>query len=108
MPKIGDGSKAIAGDDDNSKLVVQQVKDAGVTLCYPMLGGNNYGVWAVKMKIFMRAQGVWAAVEGDVWAAVEGDAADEKMDQMALVTIVQAVPYPRRRRRRRCGMPSNR
>ncbi|EAY92924.1 hypothetical protein OsI_14726 [Oryza sativa Indica Group] len=84
MPKIGDGSKAVAGDNDNSKLVVQQVKEAGVTLRYPMLGENNYGVWAVKMKIFMRAQGVWAAVEGD--------AADEKIDQMALAAIVQAVP----------------
>ncbi|EEE53913.1 hypothetical protein OsJ_00468 [Oryza sativa Japonica Group] len=84
MPKIGDGSKAVAGDDDNSKLVVQQVKEAGVTLRYPMLGENNYGIWAVKMKIFMHAQGVWAAVEGD--------AADEKIDQMALAAIVQAVP----------------
>jgi hypothetical protein len=49
-----------------------------------MLEENNYGVWAVKMKIFMRAQGVWAAVEGNT--------ADEKMDQMALTAIVQAMP----------------
>nr|AAV31302.1 hypothetical protein [Oryza sativa Japonica Group]AAV32110.1 hypothetical protein [Oryza sativa Japonica Group] len=57
---------------------------SGLTLCYPMLEENNYGVWAVKMKIFMRAQGVWAAVEGNT--------ADEKMDQMALTAIVQAMP----------------
>ncbi|CAN6214865.1 unnamed protein product [Urochloa humidicola] len=50
-----------------------------------MLEENNYGVWAVKMKIFMRAQGVWAAVENK-------KGVDEKMDQMALVAIVQAVP----------------
>ncbi|CAN6299956.1 unnamed protein product [Urochloa humidicola] len=86
MGKIGNNEKAAAsGGDDENKLVVQQVKEAGVTLRYPMLGENNYGVWAVKMKIFMRAQGVWAAVENkkDV---------DEKMDQMALAAIVQAVP----------------
>ncbi|CAN6204667.1 unnamed protein product [Urochloa humidicola] len=90
MGKIGDNSKAAAGGgggsgDDDSKLVVQQVKEAGVTLRYPMLAENNYGVWAVKMKIFMRAQGVWAAVQS------EGPV-DEKMDQMALAAIVQAVP----------------
>ncbi|CAN6164054.1 unnamed protein product [Urochloa humidicola] len=50
-----------------------------------MLAENNYGVWAVKMKIFMRAQGVWAAVENK-------KGVDEKMDQMALAAIVQAVP----------------
>jgi hypothetical protein len=83
MGKIGDGSKAVAGgDDDDNKLVV---KEAGVTLRYPMLSENNYGVWAVKMKIFMRAQGLWAAV-------VNKKGVDEKMDQMALAAIVQAVP----------------
>ncbi|CAO2148942.1 unnamed protein product [Urochloa humidicola] len=85
MGKIGDNSKAAAGSEDNSKLVVQQVKVARVTLRYPMLRENNYGVWAVKMKIFMRAQGVWAAVENK-------KGVDEKMDQMALAAIVQAVP----------------
>ena len=78
--------KGVDGDDDgDNKLVVQQVKEAGVTLRYPMLSENNYGVWAVKMKIFMRAQGVWAAV-------VNKGGVDEKMDQMALAAIVQAVP----------------
>ncbi|CAO2200506.1 unnamed protein product [Urochloa humidicola] len=50
-----------------------------------MLAENNYGVWAVKMKIFMCAQGVWAAVENK-------KGVDEKMDQMALAAIVQAIP----------------
>jgi hypothetical protein len=30
-----------------------------------MLEGDNYGVWAAKMKVFMRAQGVWTAIEGN-------------------------------------------
>ncbi|KAF0890409.1 hypothetical protein E2562_002792 [Oryza meyeriana var. granulata] len=80
----GNGGDGDNGGQGSRELAVQQVKEAGVTLRYPMLGENNYGVWAVKMKIFMRAQGVWAAVEGN--------AADEKMDQMALAAIVQAVP----------------
>ncbi|XP_014660367.1 uncharacterized protein LOC106804213 [Setaria italica] len=50
-----------------------------------MLAENNYGVWAVKMKIFLRTQGVWAAVESK-------SPVDEKMDQITLAAIVQAVP----------------
>uniref|UniRef100_J3N6B2 DUF4219 domain-containing protein n=1 Tax=Oryza brachyantha TaxID=4533 RepID=J3N6B2_ORYBR len=49
-----------------------------------MLSEGDYKLWAAKMKIFMRAQGVWAAVEGD-------EAVDERRDQMALAAIVQAV-----------------
>jgi hypothetical protein len=80
MSKNGeDGSK------DGGEVVVQQVKESGVTLRYPMLAANNYGAWAMKMKIFMRAQGVWAAVEGE-------KPVDDRLDQMALAAIVQAVP----------------
>jgi hypothetical protein len=75
--------KGVAGDDDEDNKLV--VKEAGVTLRYPMLAENNYGVWAIKMKILMRAQGLWAAVESK-------GPIDEKMDQMALAAIVQAVP----------------
>jgi hypothetical protein len=37
------------------------------------------------MKIFMGAQGLWAAVEGR-------QVVDDRLDQMALAAIVQAVP----------------
>ena len=60
------------------------MKEVGVILHYPKLL-DNYGVWATKMKIFMHAQGVWVAVVNKVGV-------DEKMDQMALAAIVQAVP----------------
>ncbi|KAF0904709.1 hypothetical protein E2562_036174 [Oryza meyeriana var. granulata] len=56
----GNGGDGDNGGQGSRELAVQQVKEAGVTLCYPMLGENNY--------------------------------ADEKMDQMALAAIVQAVP----------------
>jgi hypothetical protein len=75
--------KGVAGDDEeDNKLVVKKV---GVTLCYPMFAENTYGVWVVKMKILMHAQGVWVAVESK-------GPIDEKIDQMALAAIVQAVP----------------
>ena len=51
------------GNGGDSEVVGQQVKEAGVALRYPMLAEDNYGAWAVKMKIFMRAQGLWAAME---------------------------------------------
>jgi hypothetical protein len=78
------GRRPGKGVDGDNKLVVQQVKEAGVTLRYPILSENKYSVWAVKMKIFMRTQGVWAVV-------VNKGGVDEKMDQMALAAIVQAI-----------------
>ena len=57
------------------------MKEVGVILHYPKLLDNNYGVWATKMKIFLRAQGVWVAVVNKVGV-------DEKMDQMALAAVV--------------------
>ena len=57
------------------------MKEVGVILHYPKLLDNNYGVWATKMKIFMRAQGVWVVVVNKVGV-------DEKMDQMALSAVV--------------------
>ena len=50
----------------NNNLVVHYMKEVGVILHYPKLLDNNYGVWATKMKIFMRAQGVWVAVVNKV------------------------------------------
>ncbi|KAL8135875.1 hypothetical protein AgCh_010477 [Apium graveolens] len=32
-------------------------------LSYPILVKSNYTVWATKMKVFMRAHGVWEAIE---------------------------------------------
>ena len=61
------------------------MKEVGVILHYPKLLDNNYGMWATKMKIFLRAQGVWVVVVNKVGV-------DAKMDQMALaVVVVQTV-----------------
>ena len=53
-----------------------------------MLTKSNYLVWSIKMKVSMRAQGVWHAVEPkDPKVPIE-----EKKDQMALAAIYQGIP----------------
>lgn len=57
-------------------------------LYYPMLTKTNYIVWAMKMKVFMQAHGVWVAIEpSDPKAVIE-----EKADKKALAVIYQGVP----------------
>ena len=59
-----------------------------VSLRYPMLTKSNYLAWSIKMKVSMRAQGVWHAVEPkDPKVPIE-----EKKDQMALAAIYQGIP----------------
>nr|GEV32939.1 hypothetical protein [Tanacetum cinerariifolium] len=38
-------------------------KDRQITLHYLMLSRTNYVAWAIRMRVFMQAQGVWEAVE---------------------------------------------
>lgn len=65
-----------------------KVKGGSFGLTYPMLARSNYTAWSVKMKVFMQAQGVWAAVEPtDEKAVIE-----EKTDKIALAMIYQGIP----------------
>jgi transposase InsO family protein len=73
---------AAAAASNGPKLVV---RGGGVPMQYPMLNETNYGLWAVKMKILLRALGVWEAVE------CEGEA-DKEKDQGAIAAISQAIP----------------
>jgi hypothetical protein len=34
------------------------------SVLYPMFDRNNYDIWAVKMSIALKAQGLWDADEG--------------------------------------------
>lgn len=52
-----------------------------------MLTKTNYTTWAMKMKVFMQAYGVWDAVE----LKDPEVAAEEKMDKRALAIIYQGV-----------------
>lgn len=62
-------------------------KEGSLNLSYPMLTKTNYTAWALKMRVFMQAHGIWEAVEqSDPKAAVE-----EKMDKIAMAAIFQAI-----------------
>ncbi|XP_074342971.1 uncharacterized protein LOC141680731 [Apium graveolens] len=66
-----------------------KLKDGALGLNYPMLSRSNYTAWALKIKVFMKAHGVWDAVE-----VSEKDKVTvyEKHDQIALATIYQSIP----------------
>ncbi|CAO2163974.1 unnamed protein product [Urochloa humidicola] len=59
-----------------------------VSLHYPMLTRSNYTTWAIKMKVFMHAQGVWDVVE----YAGKKDGLHNKKDQIVLTAIYQGIP----------------
>lgn len=57
-------------------------------LSYPMLTKSNYTAWALKMRVFMQAHGVWEAIEPtDPKATI-----DERTDKIALAMIYQGIP----------------
>ncbi|XP_020269354.1 keratin, type I cytoskeletal 9-like [Asparagus officinalis] len=58
-----------------------------LSLQYPMLSRDNYASWAIKMKVYMKAQDVWDAIEPAAGASVE-----HRKDQMALAAIYQGIP----------------
>ncbi|KAF2284725.1 hypothetical protein GH714_029592 [Hevea brasiliensis] len=59
-------------------------KESSVSLKYPMLTKSNYAAWAIKMEVFMMAQGVWDAIESP-------DPIDSRRDKMALAAIYQGI-----------------
>lgn len=63
-------------------------KESSFGLSFPMLTKTNYMAWALKMKVFMQAHGVWEAIEPkDVKAVV-----DDKIDKRALAVIYHRIP----------------
>ncbi|XP_074342684.1 uncharacterized protein LOC141680325 [Apium graveolens] len=68
-------------------MVANKSKEGAYGLSYPMLTKANYTIWAVKMKVFMQAHGVWDGIEPkDPKAVIE-----EKMDKRALDVIYQGI-----------------
>nr|KAJ0222838.1 hypothetical protein LSAT_V11C200051890 [Lactuca sativa] len=53
-----------------------------------MLSRSNYAAWAIKMRVFMQAQGVWDAVE----PRTPNTTVEVKKDKMALAAIYQGIP----------------
>ncbi|KAF2318837.1 hypothetical protein GH714_011073 [Hevea brasiliensis] len=76
-----------ASNEGNSSTVEGGLfpeKEGSVTLKYPMLTKSNYAAWAIKMEVFMMAQGVWDAVESP-------GPVDKRRDKMALAAIYQGI-----------------
>lgn len=53
-----------------------------------MLTKSNYTAWALKMKVYMKAHGIWIAVE----PTNTKETIEDKTDKMALATIYQGIP----------------
>lgn len=80
-----------------SKMTTNEIgksKDGTVGLSYPMLTRENYTAWALKIKVFMQAHGVWEAVESKGNKTKEGDKTkvEERTDKIALAAIYQGIP----------------
>lgn len=80
MPKIQPKHK-------KTDMETSKTKEGTVGLSYPMLTRSNYTAWSLKMKVFMKAQGVWGAIEEKEPKAT----VDEKTIQIALAAIYQGV-----------------
>ncbi|GJR02359.1 eukaryotic translation initiation factor 3 subunit C-like protein [Tanacetum coccineum] len=81
MPKY-QSREEMTGNNGNGE------KDGQISLHYPMLSRNNYAAWAIKMRVFMQAQGVWDAVE----PRTSNTVVEVKKDKMALAAIYQGIP----------------
>lgn len=67
---------------------MNKAKGGSIGLSYPMLEKGNYTAWAIKMKVFMQAQGVWSAVEPtDPKSVIE-----DNTDNVAIAMIYQEIP----------------
>lgn len=60
----------------------------GAGLSYPMLTRGNYTAWAIKMKVFMQAHGVWTAID----SKTTDPAVEERTEKIALAAIYQGIP----------------
>ena len=75
MPKI------MPRDEESSEGATKMT--GKVSLQVPVLNKTNYGAWAVRMKLLMRAQGVWDVVDPSAKESVN----DEEKDSMAMAII---------------------
>lgn len=78
----------LVSEPDTGSMEASKGKDDLVSLKYPMLSKNNYAAWAIKMKVFMQAQGVWDAVE----PTDSKDTVETGKDKKAMAAIYQGIP----------------
>ncbi|XP_074336016.1 uncharacterized protein LOC141673182 [Apium graveolens] len=63
-------------------------KESSVRINYPILTKSNYAAWALKMRVYMQAHGVWKAVE----TTNTKDGVEDKTHKMVLAAIYQGIP----------------
>ncbi|KAE8779265.1 hypothetical protein D1007_47692 [Hordeum vulgare] len=56
-------------------------------LPFPLLTRTNYAAWAMRMKYLLRANGAWAAVDGEA-SSME---VDKGKDEMPMTIISQSI-----------------
>ena len=52
------------GDGDGAVVLAAPSRATNVPVQYPMLTDTNYSLWAIKMKVLMKALRVWSAIDG--------------------------------------------
>lgn len=65
-----------------------KTKETSFGLSYPMITKTNYAAWALKMKVFMQAHGLWEVIEPKNPKAT----VDDKLDKRALAVVYQGIP----------------
>lgn len=76
--------------NDGRQIIVQERVVSGVgggTIVYPELTSTNYVEWAQVMKVNLRAQRLWSAIDVD-----DDDEVPEDTDMGALAALIRAVP----------------
>lgn len=68
-------------------MEASKLRSGSIGLSYPMLDRSNYTAWALKMKVFIKAQRVWTAIE----PKDPKDTVDDKTDKIALAMIYQGI-----------------
>ncbi|KAF8783882.1 hypothetical protein HU200_000329 [Digitaria exilis] len=91
-PDLTSGATGSDGRDNgsvspNRRRATYVVKKTVRDICgaqYPILTRSNYSEWEVMMKVMLKARGLWQVIDSGT--------DDEQEDQMAMETILKAVP----------------
>ena len=77
--------RSSTGGDEGALVLVALSRATNMPVQYPMLTDTNYSLWAIKMKVLMKALRVWSAIDGS------GEY-DQAADEGAFAELSQSVP----------------
>ncbi|XP_013626873.1 PREDICTED: uncharacterized protein LOC106332928 [Brassica oleracea var. oleracea] len=71
--------------DETEDINAMKIKETGPSsIKFPMLNSSNYAVWAMRMKIALKVNKAWEAID-------PGSKAEEKND-MAIALLFHSIP----------------